>query len=323
MESSYRQYGILLGAVVLSVGILWGTVSINFVILDRSQGGWTVAAADSAGRLRTWGLYNDRTPVDVPLSRGPQNLLLVPVEISGHPVKMVLDTGASTCALDRDFVENVLGVSVRSRPLSAAGTAGGHDIEMGLIAVDHFAFGTRVYRDIPCLVIPYLPEVFGGVGLLGGTVFAPDTLHVDPAAARVRLSPAPDIDLADLVGLPVTFRNGLPYAAAWFDSERPFEVVLDSGATGSSLSWVDAETAGIRKGDPMASAADGVSVDGVISRRYAPEWPVLHVGPATLRPQGDSLTVADGLDRSRLGLSVLGGREWAIDYNAGRLYLGR
>lgn len=268
----------------------------------------------------------------VPLEdAGP--LMLVPVEVNGHPGRFILDTGAALSVVTPAAVER-LGLDLDEWTATTLRGVGGverrrnaipRSLSLGGVALHRRALAADQTLRVATMAVP-------ADGLLGRDFLFGFDLDLDPAGRTLSLYRATACTGRFLpwsgpyAAVPVTVAAG---SAWWVPVELDgirLRGLLDSGAGMSFLAAPGMARLSLTMeglaADP-ALTVTGVGPRGVIARRHrfrsmtigtavTPD-PDLTVAPVQLSPVSDLLLGADWIRRHRLWLSNATGQMFVAD----------
>jgi predicted aspartyl protease len=278
-------------------------------------------------------------PAEQPYRIAYQGRLATDVYIDGQgPFNFLIDT-ASSRSLIFQHVQSRLGLA-QSQPklLTVYGindVAQATPVKPGEVTV-----AGETMRDMTLAVLPDV-GINGPDGILGTDFLARYVVVLDRAAMRLKLL-APGADAArnyrNWTGMPLTPRRlkNLPvqfwYLKTSFNETR-LTALFDLGAVMTMLNWQAAERLGIQQRRYMQYGPPPEELQDVLGKRA----PALRVTGMTITLNGRSwrdqfVMVADApvfdyfdLDEhpaAIVGLDLLGANSLAIDFAAGRLYVG-
>jgi len=197
-----------------------------------------------------------------------QNTVVVPVEVDGHPLRFVLDSGGVTLVT----AETAARLGLHGEGLVQAGGMGPRPQGAGFVRVGRLAVGGAVVLERPLLHVLPLPGASAvlGVpvdGLLGAELFRRLVVRIDYereslALLRPPAEPAPDWGER----LPLTFYAHIPCVDAELDGLAA-KFLLDTGNTGAVLlhAWPE----GTPREGASAPTTVGWGVGGAIVGRLA------------------------------------------------------
>jgi predicted aspartyl protease len=250
----------------------------------------------------------------IPVSIGASGRILMDVSINDHPVKLLLDTGASFSLLDRGFAQQA-GLS-----LTETGTIGygltGHGINQAT-RVDRLQLGNAVSRGSDFAVGDTSAGGSGAVGLFGADYLYNYDVEFDLAANRVKLysqdhCPGQVVYWAkEYFRLPLSFtRYGKRIDADIQVEGKPLRALIDTGASGIAMRLavarrlfdIDPEAEGLRH-------RKSTGIDGSVDT-FSHVFDSLTFGDITLR--NTTIAIADidmGKGRSNPGSHMSGAVE--------------
>jgi predicted aspartyl protease len=294
----------------------------------------------AAGGLTLW-LLRNRVPWPPPrltFAQGQSSgwirlprdagLILMDGKVSGHPIRLVVDSGAQFSAIDRALAERLALPQLAALPMVAYGVSGEPSLTH-MVHLDLALPGLAVARvRAAALDISRLSVVTGrdfsmllGRDVLSRLVVEADLPH-DRAAfhapAAYRLPP-------DGVVAPLMIAHGAPTLTVRVDG-APMEVMVDTGATGAlAVSAAAAEAAGLLSPGRAVSQAHSVSLGGlsldriVVARRLEVQGLVMRDAPVQIYSPAAPGPLPSGL----LGIGFLRRFRMALDLGGRRLILQR
>lgn len=144
---------------------------------------------------------------------------IVPCTLAGRAARCLLDTGTMPSALTLPFAER-LGLEPRGEiEVRGFGT-----LATGIVETGPLALGAATFAHARFAVVPPSPAPFDVV--VGSDLLARVRLDLDRGAGRARMGPA-GAPLED--GIPLEFRNGVPYVAVSVGDRRFPGALLDTG----------------------------------------------------------------------------------------------
>jgi len=266
-----------------------------------------------------------RTPW-IPLP-GRGGLIEVPGEVGGIPVRVVVDSGAQFSAIDRALADR-LGLSKPiALPMLAYGVSGEpsltHTVRLDL------GLGPLAVRGMRAAVLN-IATLSAATGrefslLLGRDVLRELVVEADFPRRRAAFhSPGAYAPPPDARPVPLKLTGGAPMTPVRVEGSAPFDVLVDTGATGTlALSAQAAQTTGLLAPGRPVSAAHSVSLGGLSLDRMVRAHTV-QVAGLTLRGVDVQVyapsargPIPDGL----LGTGLFRRFRIALDLGAGRLFL--
>lgn len=253
-------------------------------------------------------------------------LIALPARIGETQIQAVVDSGAQYSAIDSGLAERLRLPAAMLVPIVAFGVSGGpsmtravrFDVRLGGVAARGLRAATLDLRPLSGLT----RQPFSL--LLGRDFLRAVVLEADLPRRRVGFF-APDRWTPPAGARPVALRleNGGPMTPVRIEDAPPFEVLVDTGATGAlALSETSARAAGLLDGRPMrvgqSVTLGGVSQDGMVRARRVEfaGHQLSDLDVQIFRPAANA-PVPNGL----LGLGVLERFHVALDVGGGRLFL--
>ncbi|CAN5404515.1 hypothetical protein BH09PSE1_BH09PSE1_10990 [soil metagenome] len=245
------------------------------------------------------------------------------------PVAVVFDTGASAP------FDVFLSPSLASRlslPLSEEiappdTTAVGSARQTYRTArLDHFALGPVVLSQNTVAVVPMIDSMEAQVGrrvdaIVGHHLVRDRTIAIDYAARRIDLTATPG---SGETAIPFTLavRKPLTLVAVTINGFGPFQLEIDTGATGTTLSPDAAGRAGIQAAGRGRLGGAGGGVDVRLGQAILSFGPVSRTVAVAISPAIDAIAASAGSPVD----GILGGDFFAetcltIDYPGSRLWL--
>ena len=224
---------------------------------------------------------------DTPWLRLPEQggLIDIPVTVNGAPIRAVVDSGAQFSAIDRGLADKLGLPRTVAAPILAYGVSGAPSL----------THTVRLDLSLPGLHIPHLraaaldlAAISAATGrdfqlLIGRDVLRHLIVEADFPRGRARfLARAAHRPPRDATVIPLKMRGGAPMAAVEIEGRPPFEVLVDTGASGLlALSSKAAENAGLLAPGRKVASAHSVSLGGLSLDRMV-EARTLRVGGMTL-----------------------------------------
>jgi len=260
--------------------------------------------------------------------QGRGGLIEVDVAVNGTPIRAVIDSGAQFSAIDRRLAER-LGLSrILAVPILAYGVSGDpaltHTVRLDLALPGLAVPGLRA----AALDLAHILEVSGRDFrlLIGRDVLRHVIVEADFPLRRARLLAAGTYTPPrDAIPVPLQLKGGAPVTTVRVEGAAPFEVLVDTGASGVlALSEPAAQQAGLlAPGRPVSRARSvslgGLSLDRLTSARTVrvgdltlEDVPVQIYAPAAHAPAPAGLLGAGLFRRFRTVLDLGGGRLFLV-----------
>lgn len=302
-------------ALVSRLGLLAAGGAALYLVRDRIP--WPPPkVAFAAGEATPW----------IPL---PPDARLIEIEgeAAGHPVRIVVDSGAQFSAIDRGLAEQLGLPQALTLPMMAYGVSGEpsltHTVRFDLSLPGLSIAGMRA----AVLDIATLSAATGREFqmLLGRDVLRGLVLDADYPRDRVRfLLPGAFQPPRDAREVPLKLVGGAPMTTVRVESAPPVEVLVDTGATGLlALSAQTAREAGLlapgrRVVEAHSVSLGGVSIDQMVRAR------TVEAAGLVLRNvdvQIYSPSAGGPIPRGLLGSGLFRRYRIALDLRGGRLFL--
>lgn len=122
----------------------------------------------------------------VPFERSALGLIYVSADLDGHPLRMIVDTGANRTILDKAAADR-LGIVPEGPPLDVAGciTNAASEADVGALRVGPVLLGQRA---IAVLDLGSMKQKLGEIdGIIGGDFLAGTKAVIDYGADELRL----------------------------------------------------------------------------------------------------------------------------------------
>lgn len=303
-------------ALVSNLGLLAAGGTALYLIRDRIP--WPPPkVAFAAGDATPW----------IPLPRDAQ-LIEIDGEAAGHPIRIVVDSGAQFSAIDRALAERLALPQSATLPMLAYGVSGKptltHTVRFDLGLQGLSVRGMRA----AVLDIAGLSAATGRdfQMLLGRDVLRELVLDADFPRDRVRFH-RPEAYRPPLDARPVALKlvGGAPMTPVQVEGSAPIDVLVDTGATGTlALSTEAARNAGLLAPGRTVSRAHSVSLGGISLDQMVRARTVEAAGltlrsvdvqvyaPSARGPIPPGLLGAGLLRRYRIALDLPGGRLFLI-----------
>jgi len=251
-------------------------------------------------------------------------LIDIAVQVNGAPIRAVVDSGAQFSAVDRGLAEKLALPRTVAAPILAYGVSGAPSL----------THTVRLDLGLPGLSIPRLraaaldlASISAATGrdfqlLLGRDVLRGLVVEADFPRARARfLTREAWRPPRDAIHIPLTSKGGAPMVAIQIEDRPPFEVLVDTGASGVlALSAGAAEQHGLLAPGRRVTSTHSVSLGGLSLDRLVTARTV-RVGGMTLHdadvqvytptanaPAPSGLLGAGLFRQFRMGLDLTGGR---------------
>lgn len=302
-------------ALLSRLGLFGAGATLLYLIRDRLP--WPPPkVAFAAGDATPW----IRLPDD-------PRLIEISGEAAGHPIRIVVDSGAQFSAVDRGLAERLALPQSATLPMLAYGVSGKpsltHTVRFDLALQGLSVAGMRA----AALDIAGLSAATGREFqlLLGRDVLRELVLDADFPRARVRFHrPESYRPPHDARPVPLKLVGGAPMTSVRVEGSAPMDVLVDTGATGTlALSTEAARNVGLlAPGRPVTRAHSvslgGVSLDQMVRAR------TVEAAGMTLR--GVDVQIYAPSARGTIPLGLLGTgllRRYrvALDLDGGRLFL--
>jgi hypothetical protein len=197
-----------------------------------------------------------------------QNTIVVPVNVDGHALRFILDSGGVTLLL----AETVARLGLRSEGRLEAAGAGGRSVSAGFVRVQRLVIGEAVVlanQLVHELAMPGASDVLGVRvdGLLGADLFRRLVLRIDyerQSLTLLRPQVEPEAGWGERLAL--TFFAHIPCVDAVLDGQ-PGQFWLDTGNSGAVL--LHARPGGMQPALVSAVTTVGWGVGGAIRGRLA------------------------------------------------------
>lgn len=264
---------------------------------------------------------NGEINCEIPYTDGPAGMV-VPVQVGGHWMTAVWDTGAAPVYFPKSQLEQAgidlrnttkagavsgIGGEVQTQRLMTTVRVGNQAIQMPILVEDDTA--TRRNSEGPHL----------DFGLLGEHFFGRYVYEVDPAAHVIRLirrtnvsmrTPPRTVSRASGNDVPFRWEEGQIIVTPKVNG-RECEMIFDTGA--HSIAFNDKQLTAIGMTRPTNSR--GALSYGIGGARAAYQFALKEVslGPITRREVPASIDVFGTQDRPLLGQTFLGGLKYRID----------
>lgn len=288
------------GYLVVREELTWPTPKVVFAGGDRS--GW----------------------MQLPL---PGGLIDLPARIGGSMVRAVVDSGAQYSAIDAGLAQRLALPAATPIPMVAFGVSGGPSLTRAVtVNADLGAFAVHGLRAATLDLQPLTGLTRQPFSLLLGRDFlSAVTVEADfPAARAAFFAPGAWRAPADAQAATVASRAGGLMVEVQVEAAPPFEVMLDTGATGAlALSEKAARASGLFDGRPLGAGQSvtlgGVSEDGVVlakqvsfAGRTLADVEVQIYRPAANAPVPNGLLGLGVLQRFHIALDVAGAKLFLI-----------
>lgn len=304
-------------ALLVRLGLLATAGGALFMVRDRLP--WPPLEPRFAnGRMTPW----------LPLpERG--GLIDIAVTINGTPVHAVVDSGAQFSAIDRALAEKLALPRTMAAPILAYGVSGGpslaHTVKLDLAAPGLAIPGLRA----AALDIAAISKATGRDFqlLIGRDVLHRLVVEADFPRARARfLTREAYKPTRDATIIPLASKGGAPMVSVHIEDGPPFEVLVDTGASGLlALSASAAQQQGLLAPGRRVTSAHSVSLGGLSLDRMVTAR-TLRIGDMTLRDAdvqvytpAANAPAPSGL----LGTGLFRQFRMALDLGGGRLFLVR
>ncbi len=259
----------------------------------------------------------------------PRNARLIEIdgEAAGHPIRIVVDSGAQFSAIDRALAERLGLPQAMTLPMLAYGVSGEpsltHTVRFDLALPGLSVQGMRA----AVLDIAALSSATGRAFqmLLGRDVLRELVLDADYPRDRVRFHrPAAFRPPPDAREVPLKLVRGAPMVEVQVEQAAPIEVLVDTGATGLlALSANAAREAGLLAPGREVREAHSVSLGGVSIDQMV-RAAAIQVAGVTLRGvdvQIYSPSARGPIPQGLLGSGLFRRYRLALDLQGGRLFL--
>lgn len=258
---------------------------------------------------------------------GRGGLIEIPAEAGGHPIRVVVDSGAQFSAIDRELARRLDLPQTLALPMLAYGVSGGpdltHTVKLDLSLPGLSVHGMRA----AALDIAGLSAATGRgfAMLLGRDVLRNLVLEADFPRDRVAFHrPGTWRPPLDAIEVPLKMTGGAPTTPVRIEGAAPVDVLVDTGATGVlALSAQAAQVAGLLAPGRKVEQAHSVSLGGLSLDQMARARTV-QVAGRTLRNvpvQIYTPSLRGPVPQGLLGTGFLGRFHMALDLGAGRLFL--
>lgn len=223
-------------------------------------GALLLLALVAAGPGATWVVRTAaaQCPEAVPFAALPLDAegrtLVTTIEVNGQPTRMLLDTGASVSALFQSAAKRL---DVEERKANATDLLGlGGETSSYVALLKSLKIGAIERRILAVTVLPDLPgRRLHYDGLIGSDWLRDLIVDIDATRRTLTLSRAapcesraPPSPLARRARFRLTEAGHIEVAARL--AGKPFQALVDSGASVSLLAWPTAEGLGIRRDNP-------------------------------------------------------------------------
>lgn len=268
---------------------------------------------------------------DTPWLRLPEQggLIDIPVSVNGAGIRAVVDSGAQFSAIDRGLAERLDLPRTVAAPILAYGVSGAPSL----------THTVRLDLSLPGLRIPRLraaaldlASISAATGrdfqlLIGRDVLRHLVVEADFPRGRARfLARTAHRPPRDAVAIPLSLKGGAPMAAVEIEGRPPFDVLVDTGASGLlALSAKAAEDAGLLAPGRPVTSAHSVSLGGlsrdrmVVARTVRIGGMTLHEAEVQVYTPTANAPAPSGL----LGSGFFRQFRLALDLGGQRLFLVR
>ena len=188
-------------------------------------------------------------------------LPVVLARVNGREGVFLVDTGAMVTAIDRGFADRA-GLTDRLRQAGARINGKGDGVEFARIR--DLKLGDTAFANFHALLIDLsgLENGLGAqpAGILGANVLLTAPITLDYAKGELRLGGDTP---AGTIALPARFKQGSPMILAEIDG-RPMELLIDTGATVSSLRTGDTKAPVKKVGERSVTRAGESSTEPIL-----------------------------------------------------------
>jgi predicted aspartyl protease len=251
--------------------------------------------------------------------------MMISVEINGHPVEMMLDTGAPGICIGRGELENI---GVHPPDGSPTGATGGssNDIRIGTWHMKStIKVGPFIDRNADVMVM----QSTGSNALLGQTFIKNFEYQVDQSAHRILFTKKGSTSASQGQGytLPFTFREqGNRIIVDGEIGGRKSKFMMDTGNSGSGIAFHSPEQAA-QYGAPVPEGATVSSFSGVSGSGTAYVYTISHlrIGPIDCTDLDVAAHNGSGFggEEPLLGHKVFEGWQYTVDYDKKVIHLMR
>ncbi len=260
------------------------------------------------------------------------NEIIVPVTVNGHPLRMLLDSGAGSAFVSAEAARTAGLTTEGDLPAmgyggaAATGLAKEATLEIGqMVSLSH-----QVLHVIKDENVARQLSAFGVDGAVGYEIFSRFTVRIDYAAKTVTLSdPALPVPTAGRsVALPLKLETRTPTILASVDGKPAARFLVDTGDSGALHLYTAYATAnGLlpKEGDLTVLKQQGIGVGGTLNEQVSPGH-TLMLGTVFLQNVPIATMTGGGISgvsshAGGLGNAVLSRFVVTFDYAHGRLTL--
>ncbi len=173
--------------------------------------------------------FDGDSPIEIPATF-TEDGIIVRLNVGGRGLDFVLDSGASSVAIDRATAQS-LGLTLHGRNVA---TIGG-DFAVSTARIPVASIGSLRAQDLAVDVIPFAAPVgdMKVVGLLGGDFFASGAVTIDFRNHRLSIAPKPQ-STEGFSKLPISIDDYVPMLSATFNGKKGL-FMADIGASETVL----------------------------------------------------------------------------------------